>query len=78
MLKAVNQATAGKFEILGEMSRAEGGGTVYFARDLATGKIQALRLQQEQGQDYSIGMTRVLERALDSPGQDPRNPRRPK
>lgn len=78
MLEAVKQATAGKFEILGEMSRAEGGGTLYFARDIATGKIEALRLQQEQGQQYSIGLTRVLQRALDSPDRDPRKPRRPK
>src|SRR6266571_8151824 len=60
VLEAVKQATAGKFEMLGEMSPAEGGGTVYFARELATGKIEALRLRQERGQDYSIGLTNVL------------------
>jgi len=71
VLKAVKQAMAGKFEVLGEMSRAEGGGTVYFARDIATGKIEALRLRQERGQDYSIGLTGVLQRALTPPGQQP-------
>ena len=80
LLAAVKQATAGKFEILGQMSRAQGGGVVYFAREIATGKVDALRLQQERDQGYSIGLTNVLQRALDSPpsDQDPRKPRRPK
>ncbi len=79
VLEAVKQATAGKFEILGEMSRAEGAGSVYFARDIATGKIETLRLRQEQDKNYSIGMTSVLQRALDSPDRrPPKPPRRPK
>ena len=80
LLAAVKQATAGKFEILGQMSRAQGGGVVYFAREIATGKVEALRLQQERDQGYSIGLTNVLQRALDAPpsDQDPRKPRRPK
>jgi len=79
VLEAVKQATAGKFEILGEMSRAEGAGSVYFARDIATGKIETLRLRQEQDKNYSIGMTGVLQRALDSPDRrPPKPPRRPK
>lgn len=78
VLQAVQQATAGKFEVLGEMTRAEGGGTVYFARELATGKIEALRLRQERGQDYSIGVTSILQRALTSPDEQspPQQPRR--
>ena len=78
LLAAVKQATAGKFEILGQMSRAQGGGVVYFAREIATGKVEALRLQQERDQGYSIGLTNVLQRALDPHDQDPRKPRRPK
>ena len=80
LLAAVKQATAGKFEILGQMSRAQGGGVVYFAREIATGKVEALRLRQERDQGYSIGLTNVLQRALDSPpsDQDPRKPRGPK
>jgi hypothetical protein len=62
LLKAVTEATRGKYEILGEMGRSEGGGIVYFARDLATGRIEALRLQQEGGREYSIGLTGVLQR----------------
>jgi hypothetical protein len=77
VLEAVKQATAGKFEILGEMSRAEGAGSVYFARDIATGKIEALRLRQEQDKNYSIGLTGVLQRALASPDKPPLPPRKP-
>src|SRR5207245_4229868 len=80
LLAAVKQATAGKFEILGQMSRAQGGGVVYFAREIATGKVEALRLKQEKDQGYSIGLTNVLQRALDPPppDPDPHKPRRPK
>jgi len=78
LLAAVKQATAGKFEILGQMSRAKGGGVVYFAREIATGKVEALRLQQDRDQGYSIGLTNVLQRALDPPDQNPRKPRGPK
>jgi len=78
LLAGVKQATAGKFEILGQMSRAQGGGVVYFAREIATGKVEALRLRQERDQGYSIGLTNVLQRALDPTDQDPRKPRGPK
>lgn len=62
LVQAVQEATRGRFEILGEMSRSEGGGVVYFARDLETGKIEALRLQREADRAYSIGLTGVLNR----------------
>ena len=62
LVQAVQEATHGRFEILGEMSRSEGGGVVYFARDLETGKIEALRLQKETEREYSIGLTGVLNR----------------
>jgi len=78
LLAAVKQATTGKFEILGQMSRAQGGGVVYFAREIATGKVEALRLQQDRDQGYSIGLTNVLQRALDPTDQNPRKPRGPK
>ena len=60
LVQAVQDATRGRFEILGEMSRPEGSGVVYFARDLETGKIEALRLQKEGARDYSIGLTGIL------------------
>jgi hypothetical protein len=62
LVQAVQEATGGRFEILGEMNRSEGGGVVYFARDLETGKIEALRLQKETEREYSIGLTGVLNR----------------
>ena len=62
LLNAVQEATRGDYEILGEMDRSEGGGIVYFARELKTGKIEALRLQQDGGREYSIGLTGVLQR----------------
>jgi serine/threonine-protein kinase len=37
-------ATAGKFDVLGAMNRAEGGGPVYFAREQDTGRVVALRI----------------------------------
>jgi len=60
LLAAVQEAAAGEYQILGEMPRAEGGGMVYFARDLATDKVVALRLQQAAGDEYELGVTRVL------------------
>jgi hypothetical protein len=62
LLKAVEDATRGKYEIIGEMARSGGNGVVYFARELQTGKIEALRLQQEGEREYSIGLTGVLQR----------------
>ena len=62
LLEAVQQATQNKFEILGEMGASGVKGIVYFARDLATGRIEALRLQQEGDGEFSIGLTGVLSR----------------
>ncbi len=60
---AVEEAASGRYEILGEMRHAEGVGVVYFARDLASGRIEALRVQPEEGeQEYSIGKTNVMRR----------------
>jgi len=65
LLAAVREAARGKFEVLGEISRADGGG-VYFGRNLATGRIEALRLTEQGGQEYSVGPTAVLQRVADS------------
>jgi hypothetical protein len=76
LLHAVQEATRGKFEILGEMSKAGGGGVVYFARHLATGKVEALRLRkEEQGEEYSIGLTGVLHQFADAIATAPRRPK---
>jgi hypothetical protein len=46
---------AGKYEILGDMTRADGGGLVFFGRQLSTGEIVGLQL--ELGPDAVITMT---------------------
>ena len=66
LLLAVRSASAGEYDILGEMPRTRGGGIVYFAREWATGLIVALRLQRDaeslhsSGTEYSLGKTQVL------------------
>lgn len=64
LLAAVKEATADTYDILGHMARAEGGGTVFFARDKVRGKLVVLRLQREEGKEgeasYSIGETQLL------------------
>lgn len=79
LLEAVREATRDKYEILGEMPKA-GGGIVYFARELGTGKVEALRVRSEGGDGYSIGLTGVLRSLADSIARyrpsDPRGPRR--
>ena len=59
-MRAVQQAADGRYEILGQMSHAQGGGFVYFAKEMGGTKLVALRLQKEGGADYSIGVTRVM------------------
>lgn len=55
-LRALARETAaGKYEVLGEMTRAEGGGLVYFGRELATGQVVGLQL--EPGPEATVLMT---------------------
>jgi hypothetical protein len=56
----VRAATAGHYEFLGDIPRSEGGGLVYFARDLTDGKIVALRLQKDMNKKFEVGVTRTL------------------
>src|SRR5688500_3906999 len=56
----VRAATAGQYEFLGDIPRSEGGGLVYFARDLADGQIVALRLQRDMNRQLEVGVTRTL------------------
>src|SRR6185503_20377378 len=56
----VREATEGKYEFLGDIPRSEGGGMVYFARDLSDGRIVALRLQKDMKQRFEVGVTRTL------------------
>jgi hypothetical protein len=56
----VRAATEGEYEFLGDIPRSEGGGLVYFARDLSDGKIVALRLQKDLNKKFEVGVTRTL------------------
>jgi hypothetical protein len=49
------EASAGKFEILGEMTRVEGGGLVYFGREVGTGRVVGLQI--EPGPEATVMMT---------------------
>jgi hypothetical protein len=65
LLRDVREVARGRYDVLGQMSRTEGGGLVYFARELSTGKLVALRLQRERegasgAERYSLGLTGVL------------------
>ena len=64
----VRAATEGRYDFLGDIPRAEGGGLVYFARDLADGRIVALRLQRDINKALEVGVTRTLKAA------EPTNP----
>lgn len=79
VLAAVGAAARGEFEILGEMDHAEGGGVVYFARELASGKVVTLRLRKEHDagpdtESYSLGETRVLRPLVNSLGNTTATP----
>ena len=71
-LEAVRRAAEGEYEVLGEMERSEGGGPVYFARALSSGRLVALRLTREQESDgsasYSLDVTHVLKPLVASLG----------
>ncbi len=72
LMRALQQAAAGKYEILGQMSRRQGGGLVYFAREMGSKKLVALRLLRAADEAYSIGVTRVMHSlVLDKGDPDP-------
>lgn len=49
LLQAVRDAAGVRYEVLGQMDRADGGGNVYFARERGSGKLTALRLRRDAG-----------------------------
>jgi len=58
LIVQVRAAARGKYDVLGQMDRAEGGGIVYFAKENRTGKLVALRLQR---QNASAGGTEIFQ-----------------
>lgn len=71
-LEAVRRAAEGEYEVLGEMERSEGGGPVYFARSLSSGRLVALSLTREMESDgsasYSLDVTHVIKPLVASLG----------
>lgn len=72
MLKAVQAAAEGQYEVLGEMQHSDGGGVVYFARELGSGRLVALRLTREQeidgSESYALGVTHLIKPLVASLG----------
>jgi hypothetical protein len=53
--RLARDTASGKYDVLGEMSRVEGGGMVYFGRERATGQVVGLQL--EAGPESSLVIT---------------------
>ena len=74
MLQAVRDAAGARYEVIGAMNRADGGGDVYFARDRRTGALTALRLKRDtsaahgDAPQYLLGRTTVLKSVAESLG----------
>jgi TPR repeat protein len=72
LFKAVQMAADGEYEVLGEMQRSGGEGVVYFARELDSGRLVALRLTREQESDgsesYALDVTHVIKPLVASLG----------
>ncbi|HEU4631778.1 MAG TPA: serine/threonine-protein kinase, partial [Gemmatimonadaceae bacterium] len=77
LLEAVRGSTAGRYEVLGDICRAGGGGPVYFARELPSGQLTALRLLREGGgrpggtQSYSLVAVPLLPSVQSGPSALP-------
>ncbi len=63
-LRSAVRTAAGGYEVLGDMQRADGGGVVFFARELPAGQIVALRLDQQEASGarprYTVAATRMM------------------
>lgn len=70
LMAAVVEASRDQFEVLGQMVRADGGGRVYFARDLRSGALTALKLERSQSGEYQLGVTGVLSSLARRVGKD--------
>ncbi len=64
--KLAERAAGDKYELLGEMPRAGGGGAVYFGRNRQTGKVAALRLELGRDEKVAVSATQTL-KTLETP-----------
>ena len=53
--KLAQETAAGQFDVIGEMTRVEGGGLVYFAREVGSGRVVGLQI--EPGPEATVMMT---------------------
>lgn len=64
------------FQLLGAIARAEGGGDVYFAKNLSTGELVSLRLDlamsEQASREFTVGVTSTLRQP--APPQRPAPP----
>lgn len=58
MRTMVRNVARHRYEILGDMTRADGGGPVYFARDLTSGEIVGLQLEQGRNARPTVNVVR--------------------
>src|SRR5262245_20306077 len=54
----IRRTALGKYEILGEMTRTDGGGLVYFGRERSSGQTVGLHLEEGPGQNVFIRATK--------------------
>lgn len=63
-LRALQLAAKGEYDVLGEMQRSEGGGVVYFAREVGSARLVALQLVREPASDgaasYALQVTQLM------------------
>jgi len=57
--KLAQETAAGQFDIIGEMTRVEGGGLVYFAREVGSGRVVGLQI--EPGPEATVMMTATIQ-----------------
>jgi TPR repeat protein len=67
LLRAVKDAAAADYEILGEMGRGERHSVVYLARERLSQKLVALRLHPE-GSEYELAVVRELDASVPAMG----------
>ena len=66
--KLAEGAEGGKYELIGEMPRAGGGGAVYFGRNRQSGKVAILRLELNTDARVAVSATQTL-KTLEAPAQ---------
>ena len=67
LLRAVKEAAAAEYDILGEMGRGERGSVVYLSRERASQKLVALKLRPDGG-EYELSVLRELDASVPAMG----------